>query len=284
MTPGPVPAAAAVGRSGIDAADFAWIQEFVRRRTGIVMKAGKEALVLGRLDRRVRHHGLPDFASYVRLLARAEAGQGAVEELRVATDLLTTNETYFFREPQHLELLPRLLPAPPPGRPIRVWSAASSTGEEAWSIALVLADTLGPSGWEIVGTDVSGRVVQTANRGLYPLAAAEKIPRRLLKAYGLKGRGAHEGRFTLRSDLRERVSFREANLIEKLPSLGQFDIVFLRNVLIYFDEDTKRHILRQIHTLIRPGGHLVVGHAESITGLLDGVAPVVPSVYRVEGG
>jgi len=263
----------------ITPAEFAKVQQFLLSRTGIELKAGKEPLVMGRLERRLRHHGLTTFTDYMRLL---EDHRGA-DEARVAIDLLTTNETYFFRESQHFDNMPQFLPPKEQlaGRPVRVWSAASSTGEEAYTIALTLADLLGEKqAWEVVGTDISSRVIEAARFGLYPLDEAAKIPVKLLRQYCLKGRDEYEGLFTVNSALRARVRFEYANLTEKLPPLGQFDIIFLRNVMIYFGAETKRALLARLIEHLRPGGYLLIGHAESINGLSTAVQQLAPAVYR----
>ena len=260
-------------------AEFRWIQKFLVERTGIELKEGKQTLVMGRLERRVRHHGLSTYTEYFRYM------QQDADEERMCVDLLTTNETYFFRESQHFDRLPDLISDVEPGRPVRIWSAASSTGEEAYTIALTLAECLGRHRpWEVVGTDISGRVLETARRGLYPIDAAAKIPRHLLQAYCLKGRDDLDGFMTTQAWIRKRVSFSHANLTEPLPDLGQFDVVFLRNVLIYFGQETKRQLIERIMQVTRPGGHLLIGHAESVTGLVNDLIPIAPSVYRVPGG
>jgi chemotaxis protein methyltransferase CheR len=257
--------------------EFAWLVSFLADTTGIQLRDGKQSLVTARLDRRLRHHGVTSYTAYFRLLTDSTHA----DERRIAVDLLTTNETYFFREPEHFQLLPGLLPAAPgPGGP-RIWSAASSTGEEACTIALTLADVLGERPWEILGTDISTRVLDTARRGLYPLDAAERIPHHLLRAHCQRGRDDYDGLFALRSWLRSRITYRRANLNGGLPDLGRFDVVFLRNVLIYFAPETKRRLLDQLVERIVPGGHLLVGHAETLNGLHDGLELVSPSVYRV---
>jgi chemotaxis protein methyltransferase CheR len=171
-------------------AEFDWIRRFLRERTGIELKAGKEALVMGRLDRRLRHHGLSTYTQYFRLLTE----DGDIDETRVAVDLLTTNETYFFRDPTHFDLLRQWLDGVRRPEPLRVWSAASSTGEEAYSIAMTMADCLPPQQqWEVVGTDISSRVLETARRALYPIDAAAKIPSELLRQFCLRGRDEYDG-------------------------------------------------------------------------------------------
>jgi chemotaxis protein methyltransferase CheR len=265
----------------ITAAEFAWIKEFLRGHTGIELKPGKEPMVMGRLDRRLRHHGLTRYTEYIRRLAEGNDPQ----EIRLAIDLLTTNETYFFREPAHFQVLRDLLAAMPSrGTQVRVWSAASSSGEEAWTIAMTLADTLaGQRPWEVIGTDISTRVLETAQRGLYPIDAADKIPRPLLQTYCLRGRDEYEGLLTIDPVLRERVRFRHANLLELPNDLGLFDVIFLRNVMIYFSQETKQGLVQRVVGMLRPGGYLIVSHSETLNGISAGLKLVTPSVYRADG-
>jgi chemotaxis protein methyltransferase CheR len=261
----------------LTAAEFTWVCTFLRRSTGIELKEGKQTLVMGRLERRLRLHELSTYTEYFRLIGRPE-GAG---EAQIAIDLLTTNETYFFREPAHFERLPSLLPDDQEarGRPLRIWSAASSSGEEAYTIALTLAEAVPRRPWEIVGSDISTRVLETARRCLYPIEAADRIPEPARRAHCLKGRDVYEGLFTLSADLRSRVSFVQANLTKPFPDLGLFDVVFLRNVMIYFSQETKTDLLRRIETVLRPGGYLMIGHAESLHGIDTSLRAVVPSVY-----
>jgi chemotaxis protein methyltransferase CheR len=262
----------------LTAKEFAWTVDFLRNATGIELKEGKQSLVMGRLERRLRLHGLDNYTDYFQLIA----GPLATDETQMAIDLLTTNETYFFREPQHFDRLPGLLPTQKQarGQPIRIWSAASSSGEEAYTIAIILAGCLPDQLWQVIGSDVSSRVLDTARRCLYPIEAAERIPEDLRQAYCLKGRGQYEGLFTLKTEIRSRVSFIQANLMTPLPDLGLFDVVFLRNVMIYFSQQTKAELLRRIDGLLRPGGFLLIGHADSLHGLNSKLVPVAPSVYH----
>lgn len=260
----------------ITRAEFAGVAELLYAESGITLKPGKEPMVMGRLEKRLRALGLTTYTAYLEELRRP----GAEAELRTAVDLLTTNETYFFREPQHFAFLADVVvPARPYGRPLRVWSAASSSGEEAYSAAMVLEDRM-TSPWEIVGTDLSTRMVERCRQGLYPLAAAEKIPTPLLKRFCLRGTGAYEGQLVVTRALRDRVSFRCANLLEDLSPLGMFDVIFLRNVMIYFDTDTKAALVARAERMLHPGGHLLVSHSETLNGLGSGLQMVRPSVYR----
>jgi chemotaxis protein methyltransferase CheR len=198
-------------------------------------------------------------------------------------DLLTTNETYFFREPQHFEFLKTIVPtAVKQGQVYRVWSAAASIGAEAYTIAMILADKLGVDGpWEILGTDISNSVLAQARRGHYRMAEAEKIPREYLKKYCLKGKGTQDGTFIIDSRLRQHVNFEQLNLnVENMKKIGEFDVIFLRNVLIYFDIPTKQRVVANLIPCMKNGGYFIVGHAESLNGVTDALKSVVPTVYK----
>lgn len=257
--------------------EFACFQQFIFKAAGIHLPAGKKVLVAGRLAKRVKAREAPNFGAYYELLQRP----GEEDEAQTAVDLLTTNETYFFREPKHFELLRKLaLEAASGVRPFRVWSAASSTGEEAFSTAMVLADCLGERPWEVVGTDISSRVVKAARTGLFPMQRASNMPPAYLKRFCLKGHGEHANSLLVVRELRQRVSFRMANLNEPLPSLGEFDLVFLRNVMIYFNQQTKRDVVRRVIEPLRKGGYLCIGHSESLSDLDMPLEQVGVSVYR----
>ena len=251
----------------------AWISE----RAGINLSDHKHALVMGRLSCRLRHHRFATYGDYFELLQRRE-GAG---EIQIAVDLLTTNETHFFREARHFELLQQRVIAPHTGpRPLRVWSAACSSGEEPYSIAMTLAAGLGDKPWEVVASDISTRVLDRARTGHYAMARAKTIPREHLQSYCLRGTGAQEGTFLVQERLRNRIEFLQVNLNETLPSLGEFDAIFLRNVMIYFNVETKREVVSRIVRHLRPNGLLFIGHSESLNGVSDEVKSEVVSVYR----
>lgn len=256
--------------------EFGDFQELIYRLAGVTLPSTKKAMVCSRLTKRLRAYSFNTFTDYYRMLMR----QGGEDELKVAIDLLTTHETYFFREIHHFDFLrEKVLPRWPAGRTLRVWSAASSTGEEAYSIAMLLAECMGNTPWEIVGTDISEQVIAAASSGIYPMERTKDIPPHYLSRYCLRGVGSQEGRFMISDELRQRVRFLSANLCEPHVELGQFDVVFLRNVMIYFNQETKRKVARCIGAQLRPGGHFMVGHAESLSGLLDNVTPRAPSIY-----
>lgn len=262
----------------ISQAEFVLFQRWIFEVAGITLPGTKQALVANRLARRLALHGLHSYRDYFALLQRP--GQAA--EVQVAVDLLTTNETYFFREPKHFDFLrQQALGARGRAQPFRVWSAASSSGEEAYSVAMVLADCLGDATpWEVLGTDISTRVLRGAQRAQYPMTRARDIAPAYLRRFCLRGTDEYEGTLLIERGLRQHVHFRQVNLNEPLPVLGHFDVVFLRNVMIYFSDDTKRHVVARVVSTLRPGGHLLIGHAETLNDITDAVQPLAPSVYR----
>ncbi|MBV7539106.1 protein-glutamate O-methyltransferase CheR [Duganella sp. sic0402] len=257
--------------------EFMQFQRFIYDAAGITMADGKQALVSGRLAKRLAHYQMDSYGDYLRLLeSRAQPA-----ELQMAVDLLTTNETYFFREPKHFALLRELaLEAADKHRSLRVWSAASSSGEEPYSIAMVLADALGDAAWEVLGTDISTRVLQRARSGHYPMERASQMPANYLKRFCLKGQGSEEGTMLIERALRQRVQFQHLNLNAPLPRMGTFDVIFLRNVMIYFSLETKRQVVARLLAQLRPGGYFLIGHSETLNDINDSLTAVAPSIYR----
>lgn len=256
--------------------EFNQFQRFIYDAAGITMSLSKQALVSGRLASRLQYYQLDSYTDYFRLL---ESGKEPAE-VQNAVDLLTTNETYFFREPKHFEFLRTCaLQARNRGQAFRVWSAASSSGEEAYSIAMVLADCLEGGPWEVVGTDISARVLQRASAGHYPFERARHIPPEYLRRFCLKGIAAQTDTLLIERSLRSRVQFMHANLNEPLPNLGAFDLIFLRNVMIYFSNETKRQVVVRVLSLLKPGGHFFIGHSESLNDITNGVKMLHPSIY-----
>ncbi|HSI22856.1 MAG TPA: protein-glutamate O-methyltransferase CheR [Methylophilaceae bacterium] len=266
-----------IGGPGITEQEFNQFREMIFRIAGISMSPAKKTLVAGRLGKRLKHHGLTSYKDYYSLISK----KGSEAELQIAIDLLTTNETHFFREPKHFDYVrDRILPTHPKGRAFRVWSAASSSGEEPYSIAMQLADLMGDAPWEIVASDLSTQVLEKARRGIYPMQRAEEIPRSYLTRFCMKGTGSQTGTMMISRELRTRVRFMQINLNAALPDLGEFDVIFLRNVMIYFDNNTKREVVHRMLPLLKPDGHLLIGHSESLNGVTDAYRLVVPSVYR----
>lgn len=263
--------------SALSDSDYRRFQAFIHAAAGITLSSGKKALVCGRLAKRLQHHGLERYADYLALLdsGRAEG------EVQIAVDLLTTNETYFFREPKHFALLRETAAAAPRGQAFRIWSAACSSGEEPYTMAMVLADVRPDKPWEVFGSDISLRMLQRARQGHYPMERARNIPPEYLKRFCLKGTGEQAGTLLVQRALRERLRLLHVNLNETLPGeLSGFDMVFLRNVMIYFNAETKRQVVERVLGTLRRGGIFVVGHSESLNGMMDGVQQVSPSVYR----
>jgi chemotaxis protein methyltransferase CheR len=263
--------------STIDISDseFTQFQRFIYEAAGITMAPSKKALVSGRLAKRLKHCGLNSYGEYFRLLASGNSPA----EVQTAVDLLTTNETYFFREQKHFDLLRKLALAAKDAQAFRVWSAASSSGEEAYSIAMVLADCLGDKAWEVVGTDISARVLEQARTGHYSLNRTQHVPESYLARFCQKGSGPQQNTFTVERRLRDRVRFVRGNLNTLLPRIGEFDVIFLRNVMIYFNGDTKRRVAARVIAQLKAGGHLLVGHSETLNEMTDAVKPVAPSIY-----
>ncbi|RZI44058.1 methyltransferase domain-containing protein [Herbaspirillum sp. HC18] len=256
--------------------EFRHFQRFIYDAAGITLPETKKPLVCGRLAKRLQHCHVSSYGEYFALLKSGHAA----DEVQMAVDLLTTNETYFFREQEHFDLLrTQALAAKGRSEPFRVWSAASSTGEEAFSAAMVLADCLGQGRWEVIGTDISSRVVQAAARAHYPMERASHIPHGYLHRFCLKGIGAQAGTLLIDRELRSHVRFIHANLNQPLPELGQFDVVFLRNVMIYFNDDTKRRVVARVLAQLRRGGHFFIGHSESLNGISGDVELLSPSIY-----
>lgn len=271
------PSAPSTGAAKISADEFKQFKDWIYQVAGINLSEHKHALVMGRLAPRLRHYRVASHGEYFRLLVSGKF----TDEAQIAVDLLTTNETSFFREPKHFEFLrQRILPAHPASRPMRVWSAASSSGEEPYSIAMTLAAALGERSWEVLASDLSSRVLERARTGHYAIARANTISPDLLRAYCLKGVGAEDGTFLIDPKIRQRVQFRQINLNDALPQLGEFDVIFLRNVMIYFDLETKRQVIGRILKHLRPDGYLFIGHSESLHAVNDQLKSVVVSVYR----
>ena len=258
--------------------EFGLFQRFIFEAAGISLAASKKLLVAGRLGRRLQERNADGFADYFRLLASGTEPA----EVQTAVDLLTTNETYFFRESTHFDLLGATARASRGGAgPFRVWSAASSTGEEAYSVAMVLADALGDRPWQVVGSDISLRVLERARRGHYPDERTRQVPEAYRRRFCLRGIGHQAGTVLVERGLRSRVEFLQVNLDRALPPrLGRFDVIFLRNVMIYFSQDTKRQVVARVLAALKPGGTFFIGHSESLNGVSEAVRATGPSIYR----
>lgn len=260
----------------ISDACFETLCQLFERESGILLRPDKRSLVVSRLQRRLEARGLSGFEEYCLLLHRPDE----VTERRAMVDALTTHETYFFRELGHFQHLAQSALPSLKGHELRLWSAASSTGEETYSLAMVLAEVLGQEGWILHGSDLSMRVVWLASRGLYPLRRLEFMPPGFLRKYCLRGQGEYEGSFLVKRELREQTRFFCHNLLDRTANLGMFDVIFLRNVLIYFTLEKRRIILGNAISRLRPGGYLYLGNSESMEEVLAGMEPIGNSIYR----
>jgi chemotaxis protein methyltransferase CheR len=240
-------------------AEFHLARELIAQYAGIKLSEHKRYMVHNRLSRRLRALGLRSFDDYLRLVQSDPAGERAA-----FVNALTTNLTAFFREPHHFELLRQRAQrhAQVERRPLRVWSAACSTGEEAWSIAMTLREAGCPG--EVLASDIDTDALDTAAAGIYSDERAQSLTPERLRAHWLRGTGDNTGWVSVRPQLRPMVKFIQLNLqAPQWPQLEPFDAIFCRNVVIYFDREAQRRLLGRLAALLRPGGLLAVGHAES---------------------
>lgn len=258
-----VPTALVADREfSFDSADFERVRTLIYQRAGIHLQPGKQAMVYSRLSRRLRETRHHSFGDYLQWLERGAAGEAEWQEF---INCLTTNLTSFFREEHHFPLLAQALQARR-GKPVRIWCNAASTGEEPYSLAMTVIETLGAGAdCRILATDIDTNVLATAARGVYEAAARGLSPERL-KAHFLRGTGANAGSIRVKPELARLIDFRTFNLMSAQWSFPEpFDIVFCRNVMIYFDAPTQKRVLEHMHRALRPGGMLFVGHSENFS-------------------
>jgi chemotaxis protein methyltransferase CheR len=273
-------------RARISPRDFRLFRELIFKESGICLSDAKQILLVARLQGRLKALGISSFGAYYQHVTEGDDG-----ELLRMLDCICTNETHFFREPQHFTLLEqRIFPeweakvlAGQMARRVRAWSAACSTGEEAYTLAMVLLDRFPPSrGYsvEVLATDLSTRALDVASAGIWPLAKSAEIPVPFLKRYMLRGSRSQAGKMKAGDEIRSVVRFQRMNLHDEQYSLsGQFELVFCRNVLIYFSPASRPRVIRQLLSHLSPAGYLFLGHAESATGALDSVRPIMPNAY-----
>jgi chemotaxis protein methyltransferase CheR len=265
--------------------DYVFICNLVYERSRIHLGKDKKVLVTSRLIKRLRALKIPDYREYCEYL-RSSAGE---EELTMLIDRISTNHTHFYREMKHFDFLREtFLPAwkartTGKNEPLRVWSAASSTGEEPYTIAIHLADNLaGPESgaWQIDATDISTRVLEVAKQGVYETDRLAGISPEMLRHYFQKGTGEWAGHFRIKDSMRQRVTFHHVNLLEpNYPFSKPFQIIFCRNVMIYFDRPTQEQLVNYLSQRLVPGGYLFVGHSESLSGVKHNLKLVQPAIY-----
>jgi chemotaxis protein methyltransferase CheR len=261
--------------------EFRRFQALVQAEAGISLSDQKRALLVGRLAPRLRSLELPSFEAYLEHVARDRA------ELVRMIDSICTNETQFFREPKQFaflenDVLPAWRAAADAGtraRQVRVWSAACSTGEEPYSLAMTLATQLPNWSIEIMASDLSTKALQRASSGVWPIERAAQIPLHYRKAWMLRGSGPQEGKMAAKPELSSLIRFTRVNLHhDSYPLAGRFDLIFCRNVLIYFDAPSKRRVIDRLLARLEPDGLFFLGHSESLNNH-DGVRVAGPTVY-----
>ncbi len=258
-------------------ADFGRIKDLIYRHAGISLHDGKHAMVYSRISRRLRETGHSSFKNYLDWL---ESHGG--DEWQEFVNALTTNLTSFFRENHHFTELDRIVRSTPAGHEWKIWCSAASTGEEPYSIAITMADALGINGnFRIWASDIDTKVLDKGAQGIYKLENMKNVSSSQLQKYFLKGKGGNQGLARAKPELQKHIQFFTLNLIEENWSLKeQFDVVFCRNVMIYFDNTTQRQVLARIHRLMKPKGTLFVGHAENFSDVRNLFALRGKTVYE----
>jgi len=259
---------------------FDKFRQLVYEKSGITLREGKESMVSARISKRMRALGLSDHDDYFQLVSADESGSEAVELL----DAISTNITHFFREPQHFEFLEKAVAGwrAQGQRRFRFWSAACSSGEEPYSMAMTLRETARTSGVDlkILATDISTRVLKLAMAGVYTEERLKNVSEDLRELCFRKSVVENEHRYEVKSEFKTSIVFRRLNLAEPpYPMHGPLDVIFCRNVMIYFDDQVRRRLLANMFDILKPGGYLMVGHAESLTGMVSKFKTVVPSIY-----
>lgn len=270
--------------------EFKLLASFIEREVGIQVPPAKQILIESRLRKRLRALGMSKFQEYTDYVFGGGPGEDEVVHL---IDAITTNKTDFFREPHHFEYLtqsavPTLLAEGNAGvtRPFMVWSAASSTGEEPYTLAMVMSEIAErhPMRWQVIGTDISTTVLERGKRAIYSEEVAGPIPSALKNKYLLRSRDRQKALVRIVPGLRQRVTFRRLNLLSRRYDVpAPIDVIFCRNVFIYFNRKTQQEILHRFVDVLRPGGFVFLGHSETTNGLSVPLVQVVPTVYRKGG-
>jgi len=264
-------------------ADFTNLREMVLTHTGITLAEHKRDLMYSRLTKRLRALGLTKFCDYCKFLKN-----DVDNELEHFTNAITTNLTSFFREKHHFEhlaqdIVPRLMDAYKINKRIRIWSAGCSTGEEAYSLAIALSEVIpgiDSRDIRILATDLDSEVIQTAKNGIYPEARIEALDSQRKKTWFKKGSGELQGKIQVSPELRKLITFKQLNLMHEWPMSGKFDVVFCRNVVIYFDKPTQKKLFERFANVMRPESTLFIGHSETLKNVSDRFELKSKTVYR----
>jgi chemotaxis protein methyltransferase CheR len=263
-------------------ADFNFIRQLVATQTGIALSEQKRELVYGRLAKRLRTLELQTFAEYCAYVEKNE------QELHELVNAITTNLTSFFREPYHFDylretVLPGLLRGNAASRRIRIWSAGCSTGEEPYSIAMTVRDAIpAGQGWDvkILATDIDSNVLAKAQQGVYPEERVSGIPEHYQRRSFRRGHGDNAGMLRVNDEVRSLITFRQLNLMHEWPMKGPFDVIFCRNVVIYFEKSTQKRLFNRYADLLADDGHLFIGHSETLFKVCDRFTLIGRTIYR----
>jgi chemotaxis protein methyltransferase CheR len=267
--------------AGIGQEEYEYIRQVVYDHSRINLGAEKKALVSARVAKRLRALKLPDFDIYCQYLRSAQGKR----EAPLLVEAVSTNHTYFFRESRHFDFLREVAAPAWQTRGIgalRIWSAAASSGEEPYTIAITLAETLGfDVDWRVLATDISARMLDLGRSAIYSGERLSHVPAGLQKKYFQRGVGASEGLFRVKEEIRRRVEFAQINLLQTTyPFMTEFDAVFCRNVMIYFDCETQETLVEKISPFVAGGGYLMIGHSECLRNIRSPFQLMEPSVYR----
>lgn len=263
-------------------ADFNRVRTVVHAYAGIHLAESKQNLVYNRLARRLRALGFDDFQSYLSYVE----GEGKDEEFTHLINAITTNLTFFFREVHHFEFLseelfPSLIRKNADTRKVRIWSAGCSTGEEPYSLAIVAKESF-PAGWDvrIDASDLDTNVVETGKEGIYSIEALKGVTQERVKRWFLRGSGANGGMVKVKPELKEIIRFQQVNLMNEWPWNEPFDVIFCRNVVIYFDKPTQQRLFSRYHQTLKPDGHLFIGHSESLYKVSEQFKLLGKTIYQ----
>jgi len=257
---------------------FKKVSDIIYGECGIVLKSGKEALVRARLVKRLRALKMGDFGEYMKYLQ----GDNGREELGLLVDVMTTNKTSFFREMAHFDFLGETVLPKLTGRRLRFWSAACSSGEEPFSLAMFLLDSmpgLGSRDVKILATDISPTILEKASKATYEEGVLLDLPSTFMRKYFVKVRNEDPHAYQVNDDVRKMIRIARLNLLHPWPMKGPFNIIFCRNVMIYFDRPTQQRLINRFYEILEPGGYLFVGHSEGMSGVKHKFRYVQPATY-----
>ena len=266
-------------------AEFKKFSELIYEHAGIYLKAEKKELLNARLGKRLRACGIKSYKEYFEFISRPDQQD---KEFVQFLDSVSTNFTSFFREITHFDflkakVLPELVAGNPGGREFFFWSSASSSGEEPYTMAMILqefARTNSNFRYKILATDISTKVLKMAARGVYKEEQIGKVPKEFLKKYFQRGIGKNAGNIRVKKELRNQVTFKRFNLMHDFPWKGEMDVIFCRNVMIYFDQQTQARLVHKFYDCLRPGGYLFIGHSESISSIKHKFVQVEATTYK----